>query len=273
MEKLMKLPTVIFMFVFVFVFMLMPRSGHCQCSNASPGFKTNIRTLLDLLTKNAPLNDGFYEASVGHAPDQAFGILHCKYNISKNDCANCLRYPIGIFDECPENEQETLTNSCTMKFSYKNFSGSWSNFSIFSFDENGLDDPLVFSKGFSMMEELAGSVSDHPLMYQTAEIDVGVSGKRYGLAQCGRDLSKLSCQNCLEERLDSCRTYVMNRTKWEIVGIGCSMWYSSNISQAITPPKFSKHPPNVISGAQRCHGENGIITIITWLSVLLSCYF
>ncbi|KAI3829001.1 hypothetical protein L1987_03114 [Smallanthus sonchifolius] len=253
MVKMMLL-TVIFMFIL--------RSGHCQCSNASTSFRTNLRTLLDLLTKNAPLHDGYYEASVGNKPDQAFGILHCKANISKNDCANCLRYPYGILDECPENGKETLTTSCTMKFSHKNFFGSWSNFTIASFGGNGLDDPMVFSKGFSMMEDLASAVPDKPLMYQEAEIDVGVHGKRFGLAQCGRDLSKVSCRNCLEERLEVCRSYAHNRTGWVIVGIGCSMWYSNNISKALTPSN-SELPPNVISGAQRCHGGNGITTIIS----------
>ncbi|KAJ0672705.1 putative Gnk2-like domain-containing protein [Helianthus annuus] len=144
MEKLMLLSV-------MFMFMFMLRSSHCQCSNATSGFRTNLRTLLDSLTKNAPLHEGFYQASIGNEPDQAFGILHCKPNISRNDCANCLRYPIGVMDECPENDQkETLTTSCTMKFSDKNFFGVWSNFTIASFGENGLDDPLVFSKGFSI---------------------------------------------------------------------------------------------------------------------------
>lgn len=88
-----------------------------------------------------------------------------------------------------------------MKLSDKNLTGVWSNFSSATFGENGLDDPSVFSKGFSMMQELAGTVPDQPLMYQAADIDLGVDGIRYGLAQCARDLSKLNCQNCLEDRL------------------------------------------------------------------------
>ncbi|XP_022005061.1 cysteine-rich repeat secretory protein 38-like [Helianthus annuus] len=118
-----------------------------------------------------------------------------------------------------------------------------------------------------MMEELASTVPDHPLMYQAAEIDVGVNGKRYGLAQCGRDLSKVSCQNCLEDRLATCISYVQNRTGWEIVGFGCSMWYFSNISEDLTPSNYSELPPNAISGAQRCHGGIGLTTIIISMTI------
>ncbi|KAK1418939.1 hypothetical protein QVD17_28092 [Tagetes erecta] len=256
------------------MFMFMLRSIYCQCSHAPTTFQTNLRTLSDLLTKNAPLHDGFYNASVGKAPNEAFGILHCKANISKTDCANCLKSPIGTMDECPENE-ETLSTSCTMQLSHNNFFGNWSIFKIASYGENGLDDPLVFSKGFSMMEELANTVSDQPLMYQRAEIDVGVHGKRYGLVQCGRDLSKASCANCLEDRLAFCRSYAHNRTGWEVVGMGCSMWYT-NGSKAYTHSSYNEPPPNVISGAQRCYGGNGITTIIsltisTVFTALLAC--
>lgn len=209
------------------LFLIKLGSSHSQCSNASTKFKTNLRTLLDLLSENAPLHDGFYNASVGNKPDQVFGILHCRANISRNACANCFRYPIT--DAClTKNEREILSDTCTMKYSEENLLGNWSLISITTFGNNGLDDPLVYSKGFSMMQDLARSVPDQTLMHQAAKIDVGVKGKRYGLVQCGRDLSKLNCQNCLERRFEgNLRSYTENRTGWEILGVGCSMWYSN----------------------------------------------
>ncbi|PWA44974.1 gnk2-like domain-containing protein [Artemisia annua] len=232
--------------LFIALFLIKLGSSHCQCSNSSAEFKTNLRTLLDLLSKNAPLHDGFYNASVGNKPDQVFGILHCRANISRNDCANCYRHPIGVSDYCPmKNEREIFSNTCTMKYSEENSFGIWSLSSVTTFGNNGLDDPLVYSKGFSMMQDIARTVPDQTLMYQAAEIDVGVNGKRYGLAQCGRDLSKLNCQNCLEKRLEAnLRSYTENRTGWEILGVGCSMWYS-NVSLGVTPlpPPQSRVPP------------------------------
>ncbi|KAI3740836.1 hypothetical protein L2E82_31310 [Cichorium intybus] len=258
------------------------RSCHGQCSNVSSSFRTNLKTLLDLLNKTAPLRNGFYETSVGNKSDQVYGVVQCKANISSNDCANCLKSYTESSDGCPESTgMATLSTFCTMKFSDENFFGVWDNFSSASFGDNGLDNPLVFSKGYLMMQGLASTVPDQPLMYQATDVDVGEDGKRYGLAQCSRDLSKLNCQNCLEDRLVNYRSFVENRTGWEILGISCSMWYS-NVSGAYSPgvtaftPSQSLLPPGsptVTSGAQRGNGGRGIyanicIVIITFTGLL-----
>ncbi|XP_076922630.1 antimicrobial ginkbilobin-2-like protein [Bidens hawaiensis] len=209
------------------LFLIMPYSSHGKCPNTDTTFQKNQKIILNLLIKNTPLHDGFYNSSVGNNSDQVYGVSQCKANISSNACAKCLKSSV-VSDVCFESpEMETMSSLCTTKISNKNIFGVWSNLSTASFGNEGLDDPVVFSKGFSMMQELASTVPFQPLMYQAAEIDVGVDGKRYGLAQCGRDLSKLNCQNCLEDRLPGYRSYLENRTGWEILGSSCSMWYSN----------------------------------------------
>ncbi|KAL8214699.1 hypothetical protein R6Q57_004148 [Mikania cordata] len=121
---------------------------------------------------------------------------------------------------------ESVSSLCTTKINSKNVIGVWTKISTAKVGNQELDNPLVFSKGFLMMQELATTVPNQPLVYQEGEIDVGVDGERFGLAQCGRDLSKLDCQNCLEDKLVRYRSYVMNRTGWEIIGSTCSLWYS-----------------------------------------------
>ncbi|KAD3337930.1 hypothetical protein E3N88_33451 [Mikania micrantha] len=249
----------------------MQKSSHGQCSNPNTTFQKNWGKLLDLLTKNTPLHDGFYNSSVGNGSDQVYGVSQCKANISSTDCSNCLKSSIGSSNGCTESTgMESVSSLCTTKINSKNVIGVWTNFSTARFGNQGLDNPLVFSKGFLMMQELATTVPNQPFMYQEAEIDVGVDGERFGLAQCGRDLSKLDCQNCLEDRLVRYRSYVMNRSGWEILGSSCSLWYS-NVSDAnmhrdvnvtaLTPStsvsdgRFPYGTPSVISGAQRCLGE------------------
>ncbi|KAL7617524.1 hypothetical protein Lser_V15G04529 [Lactuca serriola] len=258
------------------LFLITLDSCHGKCSNVSSSFNTNFRTLLDLLTKNAPLRNGFYETSVGNKSDQVYGVVQCKANISSSNCANCLKSNTESFDGCPEGRSmATISTFCTLKFSDENFFGVWDNFSSASFGHNGLDNPSVFSKGYLMMQDLASTVPDQPLMYQATDVNLGEEGKRYGLAQCSRDLSKLNCQNCLEDRLENYRSYVENRTGWEILGISCSMWYS-NVSDAYSPgvtaltPSESHVPsaiptvtspsgiPTVTSGGHKSHGRSGI---------------
>ncbi|KAI3682897.1 hypothetical protein L1987_83251 [Smallanthus sonchifolius] len=151
------------------LFLIMPDSGHCQCSSVNTNFQKNQRTLLDSLAKNAPLHDGFYNSSVGNNSDQVYGVSQCKALISSNDCANCLKISIGSYDVCSEfSEMESMSSACTTKISNKNIIGVWTNSSSATFGNQGLDNPLVFSKGFSMMQDLASSVPYQPLMYQSS---------------------------------------------------------------------------------------------------------
>nr|TKR99014.1 hypothetical protein D5086_0000194030 [Populus alba] len=62
-------------------------------------------------------------------------------------------------------------------------------------------------------------------MFYTAVLDVGQSGKRYGMAQCTRDLSKSDCGKCLDFQLATYLNIVGNKRNWDIHGSSCSMWY------------------------------------------------
>ncbi|KAJ0807684.1 putative Gnk2-like domain-containing protein [Helianthus annuus] len=188
------------------LFLIMPGSGHGQCSSTTTTFAKNKRNLLDLLIKNTPLHDGFYNSSVGSNSDQVYGVAQCKANISSNVCANCLNSSITLFDGCSESpEIESIHSLCITKITNKNIFGVWTNSSTATYGNQGLEDPLVFSKGFAMMEDLASNAPYQPLMYQAAVTDVG------GLGRWKKGF----------------RSYVENRTEWEILGSSCSMWYSN----------------------------------------------
>lgn len=78
-------------------------------------------------------------------------------------------------------------------------------------------------------------------LFQTAVMDVGQSGKRYGMAQCTRDISSIDYGKCLDAQLVTLRTIIGSKRGWEIYGSSCFMWYHdfqfySNIS--ITASEF-----------------------------------
>ncbi|XP_057986367.1 cysteine-rich repeat secretory protein 38 isoform X2 [Hevea brasiliensis] len=81
------------------------------------------------------------------------------------------------------------------------------------------------STRLNFMNELAATAPEPPLMFQTAVLDVGPSGKRYGMAQCSRDISRSDCGKCFSYLLVTFRTTIGNKRGWEIYGASCSMWY------------------------------------------------
>nr|XP_043619390.1 cysteine-rich repeat secretory protein 38-like isoform X2 [Erigeron canadensis] len=165
--------------------------------------------------------------------DRVYGLAWCRGDVSRDRCSDCLNRTISVpLEDCPESKDLVLWSSiCSLRFKNMSFFGElWNSTSEAAYGTKGLDDPSVFSKGFSMMESLAINVSNRPLMFESSVIDVGNDGKRFGLGQCSRDLSKLDCQNCLEELLTTYQTYVLNQTWWEMQRVSCGMWYDDDAS-------------------------------------------
>ncbi|PPD78963.1 hypothetical protein GOBAR_DD24110 [Gossypium barbadense] len=60
-------------------------------------------------------------------------------------------------------------------------------------------------------------------MFHAAMLDARQFGKRYGMAQCTRDISRTDCNNCLYTQLMTFRTIIGNKRGWEVYGSSCSM--------------------------------------------------
>ncbi|KAI3741074.1 hypothetical protein L1987_58741 [Smallanthus sonchifolius] len=119
-----------------------------RCVGPSPDVNPTS-SLLNSLVTNAPLQDGFFNTSVGNGSDRVYGLGWCRADVSPETCSKCLndsiRYPLS-------------SSSST-------------------YGGNGLDDPDVFTRGFSMMETLQTNVSNQPLKFATSVIDVGEMGR------------------------------------------------------------------------------------------------
>ncbi|KAK7843029.1 hypothetical protein CFP56_013160 [Quercus suber] len=96
----------------------------------------------------------------------------------------------------------------------------------------------VISNGLSFLSGLASTAPKQPLMFQTAVMDVGQSGK--SALEISVALS-IDCGKCLDAQLVTLRTIIGSKRGWEIYGSSCFMWYHdfqfySNIS--ITASEF-----------------------------------
>ncbi|XP_024961885.1 putative cysteine-rich receptor-like protein kinase 9 [Cynara cardunculus var. scolymus] len=236
-----------------------------QNSTIDTIYKANLRTVLDFVAKNAPLQGGFSNASVGNGTNRVHGLGWCRADVSPTACFDCLNKSISIpLRECPESKWFATSSSlCSLRFSNESFFGEvWSHSSSSSYGSKGLDDPLVFSRGFVMMEMLGNSVPNQPMMFQTSVTDVEKNRERYGLGQCSPDVSRSDCRKCLEELLVTYKPYVMNQTKWEMLGVSCGMWYDDvrfyGNSSSLTPA------PNA-SGGEGLNQRHVIFTFVAFL--------
>lgn len=214
------------------------------------------------------LHNGFYKTRVGKDLDRIYGIFQCRGDISSSDCANCTSESVKIaLEACPSSRDVTIWfRWCMVRYSNESIFGVWEKSSMETSSGNGTDDPVVSSKGLSMMTGLSLTAPNQAHMFQYSVIDVGQGGRRYGMAQCRRDVSKSDCGKCLDGQLVTFQADIANQRGWEIYGLSCSMWYHdfqfySNISTLGT------------SGTQRAWHEGAVAAIVTFsLSAFLSLH-
>ncbi|PON64982.1 Gnk2-like domain containing protein [Parasponia andersonii] len=203
-----------------------------QCSEADESamemaFQTNLRNLFDSLVSNAPLQQGFYKTRTGKKSGRVYGLIQCRGDVSADHCSNCTKNSITVaLEKCPKSKEVLVWfRWCFLRYSDSDFFGVMEQTSIVLTNETDFDDPSVVSKGLDLMNGLTFSVQNQPLVFQTAELDVGPSGKRYGMVQCNRDISRSDCVKCLESQLGAFRMMVGTKRGWEIYGSSCFMWY------------------------------------------------
>ncbi|KAL4367656.1 hypothetical protein GQ457_05G030080 [Hibiscus cannabinus] len=213
-----------------------------QCSDADnstseSSFRVNLDNLLGLLTEKGPSSNGFFKTTVGRKSGKIYGLMQCRGDVSAENCANCTRESVAVAlrDCLKSKEVQVWFTWCFLRYSNEHFFGVWDQSSAAIVNETNFDNASVISRGIVFMSEVAITAPKQPLMFHAAVLDAGQFGKRYGMAQCTRDISRTDCSRCLDTQLMTFRTTIGNKRGWEVYGSSCSMWYHdyqfySNIS-------------------------------------------
>ncbi|GLT75497.1 hypothetical protein SLA2020_472170 [Shorea laevis] len=207
-------------------------SASWECSEADNStsensFQANLNSLLNQLAGNGPARSSFYKTTAGKKSDKIYGLVQCRGDVSAENCANCTKQSISAaLQDCPKSKNVKVWFTwCFLRYSDQPFFGVWDQSSTAVFNDTNFDDPSVGSQGFNFINGVAAAAANQPLMFEAGVLDVGRSGRRYGMAQCTRDISGADCRKCLDTQLMTFRTTVGNKRGWEIYGSSCSMWY------------------------------------------------
>ncbi|KAI4296516.1 hypothetical protein L6164_036466 [Bauhinia variegata] len=217
-----------------------------QCSEADysvneDGFHTNLKTLMDSLAANVVSHDGFYQTQVGEKANKVYGLILCRGDIAADGCTNCTLDSIKVASEdCSRSKEAWIWfRWCFLRYSNSSFFGVMENTAAAITNDTDFEDPSVVSEGFSFMSGLSATAPDQIYMFQTAILNVSQGGKRYGMAQCTRDINRRDCERCLNAQLVNFRMTIGNKRRWEIYGSNCFMWYNdyrfySNVSTLLS---------------------------------------
>jgi len=204
-----------------------------------------LQTLLNSLASNVVDHHGFYQTIAGENSSRIYGSILCRGDISANNCSFCAlnstRVASNVFPKC--RDVTVLFRWCFLRYSNKSFFGDMQGITYaFRNDTVDIDDPSVVSQGLPFMSGVAAAASEKSLMFHTEVLNFNHSEKRYGMAQCTRDISRKDCKRCLDSQLINYRT-IRNNRRWEIYGSNCFMWYDdyqfySNVSTLLSSESF-----------------------------------
>jgi len=195
-----------------------------QCTEVE--YQANLSDLLNSLVANAPIQNGFYMTAAGKGANKIYGLTQCRGDISATDCAACIKN-VTVLQGCSNSKGVTLWFQwCLVRYSDRSFFGEWDQSGIMAiYNDTNFEDAEVVSEGLNFTKTLASKTPNQPSMFYTAVLDVGQSGKRYGMAQCTRDLSKSNCGKCLFQLVTSLNIIGNYMRSWDISGSSCRMWY------------------------------------------------
>lgn len=216
-------------------------------TNISNGGKlsSNIDKLLAELALKAP-STGFVATTYGNNDqDKVYGLAQCRGDVvNTQDCSNCIQDATKqIRKRCPNQADARIWyDYCFLRYSNKSFIGEVdTSFGIFYFNVENVTDPEGFNKELGA---LMGKIRGQAVMGEGKEKGLG-KGKSmlspfvtlYALVQCTRDLSEISCAQCLAIAVNNFPTFCNSRK-------GCRVLYSSCYVRYELYPFFFPLDPN-----------------------------
>ncbi|KAL6339439.1 hypothetical protein AAG906_032973 [Vitis piasezkii] len=211
---------------------------HCSADSADPlgvfcnkdtkigsgKASANIDYLLVELVSKASTN-GFLATSYGSGQYLVYGLAQCRGDVGKEDCSTCIQDAAKqIRTRCPnEADARIWFDYCFLRYSNKDFIGEVdTGFGIYYYNVDNVTETERFNEELSKLMEKIRSQAVEP---QNAGLGKGQTELTpfitlYALVQCTRDLSPLSCAQCLAIAVGNFPNFCDNRK-------GCRVLYSS----------------------------------------------
>ncbi|PIN20944.1 hypothetical protein CDL12_06368 [Handroanthus impetiginosus] len=214
-----------FLLFFLFIFTAESADpAFYSCSNGNN--KTQGANIDNLLAKlvSGTIQDGFIATSDGEGKDQIFGLAQCRGDVSKNDCSSCIQdAATNIRKLCPNQADARIWyDYCFLRYKNTIFFGEVDTSGAYLINVQNVTDPDTFNKKLAALMDQISSEAVKPASkgLGKGKSDISLFIKLYALVQCTRDLSALSCAECLATAIGNFGTVCENRK-------GCRVLYSS----------------------------------------------
>ncbi|XXG69298.1 hypothetical protein AAC387_Pa06g2203 [Persea americana] len=222
----------------------------CGPSNYTSGgeYETNLNTILPSLSSNGVIRrDSFYNTTNGDGANKVYGFSQCMSAASEDDCRKCLiNSTAEIIRRCPNKTEATIRYyNCILRYSDQSFFSELdTTIRIILYPlQNATNATLFNTKAEGLMNDLTTAAASAASKYAVNFTEYDSFQRIYGLAQCTRDLSESSCNNCLIRMMDSIPSCCDGRTGGNVYSVSCNIRYDTFIFFSLPPPPSP--PPQV----------------------------
>ncbi|XP_028122477.1 receptor-like serine/threonine-protein kinase SD1-6 [Camellia sinensis] len=187
-----------------------PKSISCDSSptNYTPNsrFGNNLKILLESLSSNTPLNQGFNSTAIGNNIDQVYGQALCRGDVTPEVCRDCIKNASQeIMTVCPTHNAIIWHEFCQVRYAHLPFFSLMMVYNGLYPDSNkqekNISDRVSFIKVLKdFMNKLSDEATVNPSnpMFVTGKTKFSRNESIYGLVQCTRDISHSDCRACLK---------------------------------------------------------------------------
>ncbi|KAF4398048.1 hypothetical protein G4B88_019769 [Cannabis sativa] len=251
-------------------------------------YHDNLNHLLSTLPNSQNNNGyGFYNLSYGNADDQVFAMALCDGDAMPDSCQRCLNESTHLVQQlCPYQKEVVLWhNNCMLRYSNRSLFGFMESFPrvILYNTQNASSDPDTVEAYFKDLRSLLDNLKSRAMaggsLKKFALDSIKSAGFKtiYGLVQCSPDLSKIDCNNCLDDSFGNLPGCCNLKKGGVVLGTSCRHRYEdylfydiSNVTQAPPPsPMPQPLPPPPLTVPE--HNQSYFLFIIIILYHIYCC--
>lgn len=188
----------------------------------------NIDALLNKLVQDT-IQTGFTATSYGESTNQIYGLAQCRGDVSKNDCATCIRDASDNARKlCPHQSDATIWyDYCFLRYSNARFFNQVDTSGLYLYNVENVTDPDEFNKKLAALIDRVSSEAVGPSSkgLGRGKSDISPFERLYALVQCTRDLSNLNCAQCASVAIGNFPTVCGNKKGCRVLYRSCYVRY------------------------------------------------
>ncbi|XP_015574234.1 cysteine-rich receptor-like protein kinase 29 [Ricinus communis] len=241
-------------------------------------YQRNLNNLLSqFLVSNTQIDYGFYNLSVGQAPDQVNALALCKGDVSLDECRGCIRNSTReITQHCP-NQKEVLGfyDSCMFRYSNRSIFGVMETQpTIHMKNEENVTDVNQFNQALqTLLSRLRSKAAagNSTRKFATGNESAGFE-TIFGLMQCTPDITEQDCNDCIVAATRDIPICCNGKLGGRVIKPSCNFRYENYRFYQPTSDDDATHPslpvdPSVSPPAPKEGNNRRNIIIIVVLTV------